>query len=100
MQVHFIHKISQHVLFIATEFILYACVVDGVFGSHSDVNNSVCVISSKSSPVLTAHRASSGSRSRHSSPVTDRNNIIAYLKEIRLHKYTDCLANFTWDEVQ
>jgi len=70
-----------------------------VVGRYSDVSSSVCVISSKSSPLLTAHQPSAGSRSRHSSPVNDSNNVIAWLKEIRLHKYSECLAKFTWDEV-
>jgi len=74
--------------------------VIGCGGRCSDVNSSVCVMSSKSSPLLTAHRMTTGSRSRHSSPVSDANKVVAWLKEIRLHKYTERLADFTWDEVR
>jgi len=68
-------------------------------------NASPTVMSSRSSPALTAHRRVSrghgvGSpRSRHSSPVTEQTNVVAWLKDIRLHKYSECLAKFTWDEV-
>ena len=71
----------------------------GCYGRFSDMTSSVSVISSKSSPLLTTHHASSSSRSRQSSPVGDTNNVVAWLKEIRLHKYAEHLAKYTWDEV-
>lgn len=50
--------------------------------------------SSRSSPFL----SSQGSRSRHNSS-QGYNSIAAWLKDIRLHKYTDKLAKYTWEEV-
>jgi len=79
---------------------VYECVVDvACDGRYSDANSPVCVISSRSSPLLTGHRTSGGSHSRRSSPVNESNSVVAWLKEIRLHKYTERLAKFTWDEV-
>lgn len=50
--------------------------------------------SSRSSPFL----SSQGSRSRHNSS-QGYNSIAAWLKDIRLHKYTDKLAKYTWEEL-
>jgi len=51
--------------------------------------------SSRSSPYLSS---SQGNRSRHNSS-QGYNSVAAWLKDIRLHKYTDKLAKYTWEEV-
>lgn len=56
------------------------------------------VVSSKSSPLLATHRGSGGSRSRQNSP-RGGDSVVAWLKEIRLHKYTESLSKYSFDEV-
>jgi len=67
-------------------------------------SNSSPVTSSRSSPYLTGGGGGGGGgveRSRHDSQRASSDGTISgWLKDIRLHKYTESLSKYTWEQVR